>query len=247
MLGIVFCACSQKITRPLTSTLHTEGLHHLWQVTKMANEHSQFYAFIDLRNVARSGASAGCDSLSFTPKYGYNNRIDLMHVHVEQSRCKGTTLLDKTFADHLKNIFTYRLAGDKVSFFNKAGAVLFDAVIDPLDENGSIERNWKITSLINIKAAALEPLNPYIDLQNLQNGIAKLGCNTFDIQALKTGSYHIAIKGLGSTRMYCKNAAMVEEVFAKTLPLVNMYQVVGTTMKLFDKNGTLLLEAVALH
>lgn len=243
---ILTASCNRKVA-PLQSLLQTEGMHHKWKVTEMAGEGTAQlpYIFIDLRDVEKSGGSAGCDSLTFTPKYWYNNRIDLMHIAVGQSQCKGGTLVDKAFADNLNKVYYFKLAEDKLWLSDKNHTTLFTATIDPSDENSSIKRKWLISKMINADTKQLEVSKPFIDFTNTTNAIANVGCNTINFSVTVSGTYNIVVGEAASTRMFCKDAAVNEEVFLKILPIVNMYQVIGNKLRLFDKDNALLIEASA--
>lgn len=244
VLMILTASCSSKITKPLESTIQTEGLHHKWKVGQMQGVQAvQGDVYIDLRDIHNTTASAGCEILSFTPKYSHNNRVEMMHMGVKALQCKGATTEDRALAENLKSAHYFNLQGDRLQLLDAHRLQLVAATIHPEDEHGTINRDWAIISMINTKSAQLELLKPGLHFKDLTNATAKLGCNTFKMEVLVTGKYNMAIKDLGSTRMFCKDAATVEEVFSKTIPLVRMYQVIGNRLKLFDIDGVLLLEA----
>ena len=243
---IIFAvSCNRKVA-PLTSSLQTEGMHHKWKVTTMQGVSEPLpYIFIDLRDINNTKGFAGCDSLTFTPKYWYNHRVDFMHVSPSYAACKGSTMTDKIFAENLSQVYYYKLNADKLLLFDKNNKAILEAIIDPSDENGSISRTWVINKMINAQQTELVKAHSYLDFTDLNRSTAKVGCNVFSFPVTLSGNYFITIGQATTTRMFCKNAAINEEVLSKTLKIVNMYQVVGNTLRLFDKENVLLLEATA--
>ncbi|GAB3425981.1 hypothetical protein GCM10027516_29320 [Niabella aquatica] len=224
--------------------MHTEGLHHKWEITKMKDREQGLTAYIDLRDVYRAGASAGCRYFSFTPKFGHGNRIKVDNISVHLSRCIDNNT-DHLFQHHLEKIYSFAVSGDRLKLFAKNGALLFDAEKAMDDENSSVTRKWYIQQMINGDNEQMLKDKAYLDLRDPDKASASAGCNRFSFSAAADSTYRISISTAISTRMFCKDAAMNEAVLTKVLPLVNKYQVIGNKLKLFDKEDVLLIEAVA--
>src|SRR5688500_2346214 len=109
-----FCinSCGVK-NAPLTSTLHTEGLHHKWKIAEMAGDEPAANIYIDLRDVYRSGATAGCQYFSFTPKFGHHNRIKIDNISGHLATCADVSVDNKLLND-LKQVATFSIADDKL-------------------------------------------------------------------------------------------------------------------------------------
>lgn len=238
-------ACSNKVTAPLVSTMHTEPMHHKWRITEVKGSSESIpYIYIDLRNILNSHASAGCDSIVFTPKYSYNNRIDFSNTSVAMRKCKGNTQIDNLFLSNLKEVYFFSVSANQLTLLDKSNNKLFEAVYDADDEQGTLLRNWEITKMMNSWGDSFLVAKPYINFTDVNHGKAYAGCNTLSFPVTLTGAHDISIGSVASTRMYCKDNAN-EEVLSKILPLIKMHQVVGNTLKLFDKDNELLIEAVA--
>lgn len=245
LLLFTLASCSNKVTAPLTNVLNTEPLHHKWKVTEMRGAAEALpHVYLDMRDILKTHASAGCDSVVFTPKYSYNNRVDFTHINVPLRTCKGNTLLDQQLLKNLADVYYFSAGVNRLSLFDKNKAKIFESVYDSDDEQGSLLRRWKILSMMNGDGDRLTKANPYIDFTNLSNATAYVGCNQFSFPVTLNGKHDIAIGIAAATKKYCEGDVN-DEVLSKILPLVKMHQVVGNSLKLFDKDNALLIEAIA--
>lgn len=246
LVSIVIFSCNRN-TAPPVSTMHTEGLHHKWKITKMKDGEAEKAAYIDMRDVYRSGASAGCRYFAFTPKFGYRNRMQADNLLVHFPSCTGNNT-DELLLHHLKEIYSFSLSDNRLQLSAKNGDVLLEAEKAADDENGSVARKWYIQQMINADNDQLLKNKALMDWTDPDKAAATVGCNRFSFSVEANNAYSIRIDKVVSTRMFCKDVASNEEVFTKVLPLVNKYQVIGNKLKLFDKDDVLLMEAIAaLH
>ena len=243
LAGIAVSSCSRNAAPP-ASTMHTEGLHHKWTITKIKDGQAVMAAYIDMRDVYRSGASAGCRYFAFTPKFGYRNRMQADNLSAHFPSCTGNNT-DELLLQHLKKVYSFSLSGNRLQLSAKNGDVLLEAEKAGDDENGSIARKWYIQQIINADNSQLLKDSAWLDLTYPDKAAATLGCNRFSFGVEADNVYSVRIEKAVSTRMFCKDAASNEEVFTKVLPLVNKYQVIGNKLKLFDKDDVLLMEAIA--
>lgn len=239
--AFLLVACSRK-TAPLVSTMQTEGLHHKWKVNRADGMPTTAGIYIDLRNVYRSGATAGCRYFSFTPKFGHNNRVQVANIAGHLSPCTDDQA-DNLLKSNLEAVYSFALAGSQLQLLAKDGHAVFLAEKATDDEHNAITRKWIIQQMINADNDQLTQQKSFLDLSNLAEARGSAGCNSFSFKVIADDTYHIALTDAVSTKMYCKDAVQNESVFIKVLPLVNKYQVIGNTLKLFDKDNVLLLLA----
>jgi len=224
--------------------MQTEGLHHKWKVSKVADSLPTNSIYIDLRDVYHSGATAGCRYFSFTPKFGHHNRIEIANIAAHLSGCTDERT-DQVLRSNLGEVYSFSLSDDQLQLLAKDGRLLFIAEKAADDENGSVSRKWSIEQMINADNDQLVKGRSFLDLTDPAKGQAGVGCNRFSFSVTTDNTYHIAISNVASTEMFCKDAATNESVLSKVLPLVNKYQVIGNTLKLFDKDNALLLSTTA--
>ncbi|MCH5600773.1 META domain-containing protein [Niabella ginsengisoli] len=235
-------SCGHK-NAPLTSSMHTEGLHHKWKIVSMKNAEDNLPdVYIDLRDVYHSGATAGCQYFSFTPKFGHNSRIKIDNISTHLAACSDGSL-DNILLSNLKDVATFSLVNSDLKFFATDGSTLFKGRKAADDEKGSVNRKWYIQTMINANNEQLLKDTAFIDLTDFDKGTGSVGCNRFSFAVTADDTYNISIGNAISTRMFCQDAAVNESVFTKVLPLVSKYQVIGNRLKLFDKANTLLIEA----
>ncbi|ANH80591.1 hypothetical protein A8C56_05970 [Niabella ginsenosidivorans] len=237
-------SCASKA--PLQSTFHTEALHHKWKITALKDfPLSMPYAFLDLRNVYHSTAAIGCDTLSVTPRLGYN-RIELDDRVSAGGPPNCTDSATRSlFIKQLADVYTYKVTATRLELLDRKGATVLQAEIDPEDEKGSLNRRWAIVKMINVTSDSFNLLDPFIDLTDLTRAHAFAGCNQLRFQAKAVAPYSLSFSKVAGTRKYCKAAMEYESILTKALPLVTKYQVIGNRLKLFDKENVLLLEGRA--
>lgn len=202
-------------------------------------------AYIDLRDIYHSTASSGCDSIVFVPKYWYNQKMQMDNISLIKESCIENTLANTVLINNLAGVSRFALNEDRLLLYNDEGKNIITALIDASDEKGSLTRKWRIEKMINIKDKDLEKAGAYIDLSNMERGTAYFGCNLFSLTAHISEQYFIDLTGIGITKKYCSEYMIMEEVFTKALPLVKMFQVIGNTVKLYDKDGILLIQGLA--
>ncbi|MCF3108632.1 META domain-containing protein [Niabella sp. CC-SYL272] len=246
LCAAILTACNRK-TPPLVSTLKTEELHHKWRITELDGYAQPLpQTGLDLRNVYRSFAVAGCDTLAFTPRFGHHNRIalDELMVYSGSRNCRNDAL-SKVLKENLAAAYRFNLNGGQLELISRQGRSLLKAVIGPEDEKGSIRRWWSIVKMINVSSDSFALRHPFIDFTDLSASAAFVGCNQLRFTTTIAAPFSISISRVSGTYKYCRDAAGFESVLIKALPLVAKYQVIGHRMKLFDKENALLLEAVA--
>lgn len=236
-------SCSNKITAPFTNVMNTEALHHKWKVTEMRGTTSLPDVYIDLRDILKTHASSGCDSIVFTPKYSYNNRVNFTHINIPLPNCSQNTL-NNHLLFNLKDVYYFSVNSNQLILLDKNRSKIFEAAYAIDDEQGSLLRRWQITSMLNADGDQLLATKPFIDFTTLNTASAYVGCNRFSMPVTLTGGHGISMGNGASTKMFCEGNVN-DEVLSKLLPLVKMFQVVGNQLKLFDKDNTLLLEAIA--
>jgi heat shock protein HslJ len=224
--------------------MQTEGLHHKWKVSGANDMEVNGNIYIDLRDVHHSGATAGCRYFSFTPKFGHYNRMQIANMAAHLLSCTDDRQ-DQALQLNLESVYSFSLAGGQLRLLAKDGHVLFSAEKAADDEGSFISRKWLIQQMINADNDQLIKDKSFLDLTDLARARAGVGCNQFSFKVTADHTYHIALENVAATEMYCQHAATNESVFTKVLPLVNKYQVVGNTLKLFDKDNVLLLAATA--
>lgn len=240
----ILVSCSNKITAPFTNVMNTEQLHHKWKIIEMRGTSSALPAvYIDMRDVLKTHASAGCNTIVFTPKYSYNNRVDFTHIYIPVPTCTQN-ILDSQLLANLHNVHYFSVDNNQLTLLDQNRSKIFEAIYATDDEQGSLLRKWQIASMLNADGDRLSKAKPFIDFTAPGSASAYVGCNRFSIPITLTGSHGISMGNAASTKMFCEDDVN-DEVFSKILPLVKMYQVVGNQLKLFDKHNTLLLEAVA--
>ncbi|WP_346236645.1 META domain-containing protein [Niabella insulamsoli] len=236
-------ACGYK-NAPLTSTMHTEGLHHKWKVTLADGITDVDALYIDLRSVYKSGAAGKCHYFSFTPKFGHHSSIKIDNITTHLASCT-----DKAADDHLlaglKKVYTFSLAADQLTLYDIKGAVLFKARKAADDEKSSIARKWWIKTMINADNEQLTIKKAFLDFTNTGQGAAFVGCNQFSFPVNADDTFLIHFGAAAGTEKFCTGAMQNDDVFKKVLPLVAKYQVIGNRLKLFDKDNELLLEATS--
>lgn len=238
-------SCSRH-THPLTSSMQTEGLHHKWKITALSGYDQPLSgAGLDLRDVYHAFGTAGCDTLRFTPRFGHQNRmaVDGLAPDPENRSC-GNSVLSAALNGNLAAAYRFRLSGGQLELVDREGRSLLKAVPDPEDENGSINRKWRITKMIHVTSDSFAMQDPFIDLTNPPASGAFVGCNQLRFAANITAPYSIAVSHITGTYKYCKDAAGFESIIRKALPLAAKYQVIGNRLKLFDKEDVLLLKGV---
>ncbi|MBZ4192367.1 META domain-containing protein [Niabella beijingensis] len=246
VFGIAMMIACNRSAAPLTSTLHTEGLHHKWTITALNGYGGALTnASFDLRNVHRSYAAAGCDTIKLTPRFGHNSRISLddLGFYADTRNC-GDAALRTALKDNLGKAYRFRLEDGRLELADDHGGSLLKAVVSAEDEKGSISRKWKITKMINVTSDSFAMVDPFIDLSNLAASTAFVGCNQFRFPVTVAPPFTVSIGQIAGTNKYCNEAAGFESIISKALPLVAKYQVIGNRLKLFDKEDVLLLEAV---
>jgi heat shock protein HslJ len=238
---LLFVACSRK-TAPLVSSMHTEGLHHKWKIIQAEGIQDAGSIYIDLRDVHHSGATAGCGYFSFTPKFGHYNRMQVANITSHLLSCTNDER-DELLKVKLESVCSFFLAGNQLKLLAKDGNTLFSAERAADDEGNAINRKWWIQQMINADNEQLVKDKSFIDLTDVAKARGWAGCNNFSFNVVADNTYQITLSQVVSTEMFCKEAAPNESVFSKVLPLVNKYQVIGNTLKLFDKDNTILLSA----
>ena len=239
--GLSFAACSRKSAPPVSS-MQTEALHHKWKVNKAEGMAVAGDIYIDLRDVRRSGTTAGCRYFSFTPKFGHHNRIQIANIAMHLLPCTDDRP-DRALRLNLESVYSFSVTDKQLRLLAKDGHVVFSAEKAADDEGNSINRKWWIQEMINADNEQLTKDKGFLDLTDLARAQAGVGCNKFSFKVTADHTYHIALGDAAATEMYCKHAAANESVLTKLLPLVNKYQVVGNRLKLFDKDNVLLLSA----
>ena len=243
LVAIFITSCSNKITVPLTNTMNTEQMHHKWRVSQMHGAGDPLPdIYLDLRDILKTHAFNGCDSIVFTPKYFYNNRVDFSNISVVHRKCNGVP--NNLFLKNLESVYYFSAGVNQLSLLNKDHEKIFEAVYDATDEQGSLLRRWEIVKMMNADEEKLLQSKSYIDFTNPDNGAAYVGCNQFSFPVKLAGKFEISIGNAASTKKYCEGDVN-DEVLSKILPLIKMQQVVGNTLKLFDKDNALLIEAVS--
>lgn len=248
LMVIVTVLCPACISNaPLVSSFHTEALHHKWKITALEGmELSLQDAFLDLRDVYHSVAAIGCDTLSLTPRLGYNRMAldDRVPLDINNTGCAAVTTRP-LLIQQLANVYTYKVTAGHLELLDRRGASLLKAVIDPDDEQDRLTRRWTIVKMINVTTDSFTLLQPFIDLTDLTRATAFAGCNQLQFQAKATAPYSVSFNRVTGTRRYCQAAMDYESILTKALPLVAKYQVIGNRLKLFDKDNVLLLEGVS--
>jgi heat shock protein HslJ len=239
--GSLIAACSRKGAPPV-STMQTEGVHHKWKVKSADGMAIGGDTYIDLRDIRHSGATAGCRYFSFTPKFGHNSRMQIANISTHLLSCPDD-LADQTLKLNLESVYSFSVTDKQLRLLAKDGHTVFSAERAADDEGNSISRKWLIQEMINADNEQLTKDKGFLDLTDLTRAQAGVGCNRFSFKVTADDTYHIALRDAAATEMYCKHAAANESVFSKLLPLVNKYQVVGNSLKLFDKDNVLLLSA----
>ncbi|WP_162817946.1 META domain-containing protein [Niabella yanshanensis] len=244
LVGLSIVACSRK-GAPLVSSMQTEGLHHKWKVKSADGMPAGGDVYIDLRDIRHSGATAGCRYFSFTPKFGHNNRMQIANISTHLLSCTDN-LADQTLKLSLESVYSFSVTDKLLRLLAKDGHIVFSAERASDDEGNSISRKWLIQEMINANNEQLTKGKSFLDLTDLARAQAGVGCNRFSFKVTADHTYHMALGDAATTEMYCKDAAANESVFSKLLPLVNKYQVVGNSLKLFDKDNVLLLLATEI-
>lgn len=237
---VISCSTTKP---PPASSLHTEGLHHKWMLVNTENT-TQDSAYIDMRSVYKSGIFTGCRYFSFTPKFGRNNRILIANISENLSGCLVADS-SSLFKQQLKSVYSYELLNNKLRLFSKNKSLVFTAVKAHKDEVYPLARKWFITKMINGNNEQLVNAKAVIEFTKASKGQAYLGCNKFLFNVDIEKPYSIKIADAVSTKMFCKGFEN-EAVFSKLLPLVNKYQIVGNTIKIFDKDDVMLWEGVTI-
>ncbi len=242
--GSLVAACSRKGAPPVSS-MHTEGIHHKWKVNNVNGRQAAGAVYIDLRDVRRSGATAGCRYFSFTPKFGHNSRMQMANISTHLLPCTDDWP-DQTLKLNLESVYSFSVTGNQLRLLAQDGRTVFFAEKAADDEGNSISRKWLIQEMINADNEQLAKDKGFLDLTDLTRAQAGVGCNRFSFKVTVDHTYHMALADAASTEMYCRQGAANESVFSKLLPLVNKYQVVGNSLKLFDKDNVLLLSATEM-
>lgn len=250
-LIVIFCGSFFGCTRkgaPLTSTMHTEAMHHKWRVTSLKEYESPIEnLYLDLRDVYKAGAYAGCDTLHLTPRFGYNDRVafsDVKYQPSDTANC-GNLPVKPVMQALLEKVWRFKVTKTTLNLFDRSGAELLSATLANDDEDGSLQRKWYLTEMINANTDTLQLVHAYIDLSTSENGNVFAGCNQLRFSYNADADYTIKFGNVLSTRKFCRGLMNAELVFEKALPLSAKYQVIGNKLKLFDKDNVLLLEGVA--
>ncbi|WP_018626403.1 META domain-containing protein [Niabella aurantiaca] len=237
---VIIAACSRN-TAPLVSTLHTEALHHKWEILEMSGQYPEKKMFLDLRDVARSGFISGSDTLVLTPRFGHHQRMEL-----DMSRSLNMIHSnDAVYRQLLKNVYRFSVDPGQISLFDRQGRRLLRAGIADDDEMDDPARKWNIIKLINAPSDSLMKRQAFIDLTSLETSRAFVGCNQIRFVTKTRGAPAMTFSNINSANGDCKTAGDLEYILAKALPLAAKYQVIGNRLKLFDKEDVLLLEGVA--
>ncbi len=239
--GSLVGACSRKGAPPV-STMQTERVHHKWKVKSADGMTIGGDTYIDLRDIRHSGATAGCRYFSFTPKFGHNNRMQVANISTHLLSCPDD-LADQALKLNLESVYSFSVTDKQLRLLAKDGHTVFSAERAADDEGNSISRKWLIQEMINADNEQLTKDKGFLDLTDLTRAQGGVGCNKFSFKVTADHTYHITLGNAATTEMYCRHAAANESVFSKLLPLVNKYQVVGNSLKLFDKDNVLLLSA----
>lgn len=240
VFALMAAGCSSK-TAPLESMMHTEGLHHKWTLLKISDTTAAAGSYIDLRDVYRSGAWAGCRYFSFTPKFGRNNRMQIANIAAHLSDCPHEGA-DPYLRSALESVYSFSVTHNQLRLLSKGGAAVFLAEKAAGDEGNTLARRWLIVQMINADNEQLVKDKSFLDLAGTGKAQGAVGCNRYSFKFTADDTYQITLSNIESTEMYCQRAAANESVFSKLLPLVSKYQVIGNRLKLFDKDNVLLLE-----
>lgn len=108
-----------------------------------------------------------------------------------------------------------------------------------------LNRKWMLKSLDGVTNEQALEARSYIDLEDIAKSGGYAGCNKIFFTT-KTGSKNaISFTGIGSTRMYCEKFMTVETAYLKALEKIVLYELSGHQAKFLDKNGKVLINAVA--
>lgn len=110
-----------------------------------------------------------------------------------------------------------------------------------------LKRQWMMVSFKDFSKEELMKNQAYIDLSQLneyQQYIAKVGCNTILLKVKTTSNSKIQFSEGGSTAMFCQDAMPLENSFLKNLPNINNYKVEGHFLYLYN-NEKLMMKLVA--
>lgn len=104
------------------------------------------------------------------------------------------------------------------------------------ETNQNIHRKWMLIQFEDFQKETLIQKNCYLDLTDLKNASAKMGCNnlgfTYNLKEKKNISFS---QGM-STRMFCQENE-IENSFLKTAETINSYKIKGHKLYLKTKSN----------
>ncbi len=107
---------------------------------------------------------------------------------------------------------------------------------EPIFENNpeQLKRIWMLVEFQDFKKEDLIRNQAQINLTNLKNPSAFMGCNQIGFQ-IEVKENMVFFKDLIATEMYCENKMKLEDSFSKSLLEIYTYNIIG--QKLFLKNS----------
>ena len=107
---------------------------------------------------------------------------------------------------------------------------------DLATNQNNLKRIWMLVEFQNFKKENLIKHKAQINLTDLKNPNANMGCNRISFQ-VEVKENNIKFLNLRSTRMFCKNAMELESAFSKSLDQYNTYNIEGQKLILVSSKN----------
>ena len=108
--------------------------------------------------------------------------------------------------------------------------------IEPLADENNLKRVWMLVEFENFKREDMVKNKAQINLTDLKNPTANMGCNRISFQ-VEVKENNIKFLNSRSTRMFCENAMELENAFSKSLSQYNTYNIEGQKLTLVNSKN----------
>ena len=235
ILGALFsCTANKPINTPV------KEIYNDWQIEKTTTSSKDIDGLIiSLSDKMNSYIFTGCDSLKFTPRYGYQQAMQIQDVSNSTQRCTEA-LVNVQLKNLLKSVQFYQIMGNELILKDAMGK----EILKTIKVDKKLLRKWMVKKMGNIPFQKLVDARAHLDFTKPAQISAFMGCNGMGASYTIDGN-SIKISQPMGTLMFCEGKMDVEELFSSLIDKIAKYQVKGHFLSLLDKNNQELIQLVA--
>ncbi len=195
---------------------------------------------VDLKEMRVYG-NAGCNDYFGGVSQLGTQQITFKAMASTKMLCTGETI-ETDYLMALPHAAIYKVEGEELRFFDKAGKELFAFVKNDGKPNQQLNGKW-VVSHIKGQAINKKDSQPRVELNLNEKRISgNDSCNNFSGSIEKVSDKELAFgKDIAVTQMLCPDKMKVADAFEQALTEVAHYKISGTDMMLYNAAGEELL------